>query len=141
MSDLSGDIIEESLARKDIVGQLSIVSTRVEAITPEHQTPWLTQWTLHTIRVPEAEAADLAERLSHEIENSHGGHWYIDFKNDKTHYIIFPDKVFKVNRRQPDEYKPVVTYGIGLHIPRYQLDFSPAIKYWERSDTDTARVA
>lgn len=124
-----GDVIEESLQDKTTLKGLHIVSTRVEQVTKEHKTPWLKQWTLHTIEVPDNEAESLAERLSHSID---GEHWYIDFKNDATHFIIFPHKVFKVNRKQPEEYKPVVTYGLSINIPRHQLDFSPAIKYWER---------
>lgn len=130
-----GDIIEESLADPTTLKTVHIINTRVEPITPEHETPWLKQWTLHTIEVPEADAGPLAERLSRAIEHSHGGHWYIDFKNDEIHYIIFPDKVFKVDRSKPDEYKPVVVYGLSLSIPRHQLDFSPEIKYWERPES------
>jgi len=131
-TNLRGDIIEESLADKATLKTVNITDTRVEPITPEHKTPWLKQWTLNTIEVPEYEAEQLAEQLSHAIENIHGTHWYIDFKNETTHFIIFPNKVFKVNRTNSEEYKSVVSYGISLDIPRYQLDFSPEIKYWER---------
>jgi hypothetical protein len=135
MQAYRGDIIEESLSDNAVLKDVHIVATRVEPITPEHKTPWLEQWTLHTIEVSEDEASALAQKLSHEIENSHGGHWYIDIKNDRTHYVIFPGKVFKVDRSKPEEYKPVVSYGLSLNIPRYQLDFSPEIKYWERQDS------
>jgi 3-hydroxy acid dehydrogenase / malonic semialdehyde reductase len=33
---------------------------------------------------------------------------------------------------QPEQYKPVASYGAKLGIPRHQLDFSPEIAYWER---------
>lgn len=128
--NLRGDIIEESLADKSTLETVSIISTRIEPVTPEHKTPWLKQWTLHTIEVSEGEAAATAERLSHAIE-TRNHNWYIDFKNDTTHYVIFPDKVFKLDRSQPEQYKPVVSYGVKLGVPRYQLDFSPEIKYWE----------
>lgn len=126
-----GDIIEESLDDKATLKTVNIISTRVESVTPEHKTPWLKQWTLHTIEVPEDEAEELAEKLSHAIETKNHS-WYIDFKNDTTHYVIFPDKVFKVSRNDPEQYKPVVSYGTNLGIPRHQLDFSPEIAYWER---------
>ncbi len=51
-----GVIIEESLEDKAVLGQVKIVDTKVEPITPRHKTPWLTQWTLHTVEVPEADA-------------------------------------------------------------------------------------
>lgn len=123
-----GDIIEESLADKTTLGDVNIIATRVEAVTPDHKTPWLKQWTLHTIEVPESEAATVAEKLSHAIETERNS-WYIDFKNDTTHFVIFPGKVFKVDRSNPEEYKPVVSYGAKLGIPRHQLDFSPEIAY------------
>ena len=126
-----GDIIEESWTDKATWKDVNIISTRVEAVTPDHKTPWLKQWTLHTIEVPEDNAATVAEDLSQTIETDHSS-WYIDFKNDTTHYVIFPGKVFKIDRSNPEEYKPVVSYGANLGIPRHQLDFSPEIAYWER---------
>ena len=127
--NLRGDVIEESLQDKTVLKDLNISSTRVEKVTKSHKTPWLKQWTLHTIEVKENEASELASKLSKALEPNY---WYIDFKNDGTHYIIFPNKVFKVNRKDPKEYNPVVSYGLKMGIPRHQLDFSPAIKYWER---------
>ena len=128
---MRGDVIEESLQDKSILKNLNIVSTRVEKVTEKHKTPWLKQWTLHTIEVPDAEGEKLAEKLSRTLEPNY---WYIDYKNSDTHYIIFPKKVFRVNCKSPEEYKPVVSYGVSLNIPRYQLDFSPEIKSWERPE-------
>ena len=125
----TGVIIEESLSNKDVLKELHIVSTQVEQVTPEHKTPWLKQWTIHTIDVPRGEAPAVAEKLSRSLD---GNYWYADFMDDKTHYVIFPNKVFKVDRSQPDQYGPVVEHGLSLNIPAYQLDFSPAIEQWER---------
>lgn len=131
MDNLKGEIIEESLQDKSVLKNIVIESTRVEEVTEGHKTPWLKQWTLHTISVSEAGAVELAETLSHALEPNY---WYIDFKNDAVHYIIFPGRVFRVDRSKTDQYKPVVSYGLSLNIPRYQLDFSPDIKYWERDN-------
>ncbi len=127
---LRGDIIEESLADPSTLKTVKIVSTRVELVRPEHKTPWLKQWTLHTIEVPEDQAAALAEKLSHAIEKQHHS-WYVDFKNDALHYIIFANKVFRVDRKRPQQYRSVVEYGLQLGIPSYQLDFSPEVASWE----------
>lgn len=129
--NLRGDVIEESLNDKSILKSLNIISTRVEKVTKSHKTPWLKQWTLHTVDINEDEAPQLAEKLSKKLEPNY---WYIDFKNTDTHYIIFPYKTFKVNRKKPEQYKPVVKYGLELGIPDYQLDFSPYIKYWDRPE-------
>ena len=130
-SPLHGDIIEESLADKATLKTVTIISTRVEKVIPKHKTPWLTQWTLHTIEVPVGKAAALAERLSHTLETSHHN-WYIDFKNEAIHYIIFPGKIFMVDRGQPEQYKPVISYGAKQGVPRHQLGFTPTLKEWEQ---------
>jgi hypothetical protein len=126
-----GVIIEESLENKDVLKDVAILSTKVEEVTEEHHTPHLKQWTLHTVEIPEDRGEEAAEKLSKVLEISHG-HWYADFKNEKFHYIIFRNKVFKVDRSKPEEYKKVTEYGLSLGIPDYQLDFSPEIEEWKR---------
>lgn len=123
-----GVIIEESLENKDILKSINILNTEVEDVTGEHKTPWLSQWTLHTIEIQEDEVAEIAEKISRSLDQEHGGSWYADFKNDSNHYIIFRNKVFKVNRDNKSEYGEVKKYGISLGIPDYQLDFFPDIK-------------
>lgn len=58
--------------------------------------------------------------------------WYADFKNDSFDFIIFRNKVFKIDRSKKEQYDDVVKFGLSLGIPDYQLDFSPKIKEWER---------
>jgi hypothetical protein len=114
-----GDIIAESLEDTSILKDVNIVSTRVEPVTEEHQTPWLTQWTLHTIDVADGDAVSLAERLSHALDRHQN--WYVDFKNSFTHFVIFRDKVFRIDRRRKDEYRDMQAYGIAQGVPEYQL--------------------
>ncbi len=111
---------------------MKIISTEVEKVTEKHQTPWLSQWTLHSVEIPESESGEIAEKISQSLGRGHGGSWYADFKNDTYHYIIFRDKVFKIDRSNKTEYNEVVKFGVSLGIPNYQLDFSPDIKEWER---------
>lgn len=121
-----GTIIEESLEDKGILADLDIVKTIVEPVEDGHKTPWLTQWTLHSVEIPEEKAGEIADKLSQALESEHA--WYADFKNPDTHYIIFKNKVFKVDRSNKGQYDEVTRYGISLGIPDYQLDFSPEIK-------------
>ena len=121
-----GVIIEESLEDKGILMDMRILSTKVEPVTEEHETPWLKQWTLHTIEVPEGQADDLAERIIRALDSEHS--WYADFKNDAFHFIIFRDKVFKIDRRKKEQYDDAVKFGISLGIPDHQLNFSSDIK-------------
>lgn len=130
MTNFTGVIIEESIQTRSILKKVKILSTKVEQVTKEHQTPWTKQWTLHTVEIPENNAASIAEEISKILDSEHN--WYADFKNDKFHYIIFRDKVFKVDRSKPEQYEKVTKYGLSLGIPDYHLDFSPHIKEWQR---------
>lgn len=119
MNKYKGAIIEESLENGDILKKVNIISTRVEKVTDEHQTPWLSQWTLDTIEVDESEADNLAEKLSKALDPEHG--WYIDYRNDKYHFIIFKDKVFKLDRSKKSDYDEMIKYGLSIGTPDYQL--------------------
>ena len=126
-----GVVIEESLEDKSVLGEVKILRTKTEKISPEHKTPWLTQWALHTIEVPEEKAEEIAQELSKVLDYSHNS-WYADFKNDQFHYIIFKDKVFKIKLDDAEGFKEAKQYGISLGIPDYQVDFAPYDKTWER---------
>jgi len=121
-----GVMIEESLKDTSVLKNVDIISTKVEKVVKSHKTPWLTQWTLHTVEIPEEKAQEIAIAISKALESEHN--WYADFKNKQFHYIVFKGKVFKVDRSKSDEYEEVKKYGISLGIPDYQLDFSPDIQ-------------
>ncbi|MBI2267876.1 MAG: hypothetical protein HYU80_00305 [Candidatus Blackburnbacteria bacterium] len=125
-----GVIIEESLENKGILKDVKILETKVEEVVEEHKTPWIKQWTLHTVEIPENQAKDVAEKLSKILDSEHN--WYADFKNDSHHYIIFRDKVFYIDRKSKEQYDEAKRYGISLEIPEYQVDFAPDDKIWER---------
>lgn len=125
--DFKGTVIEESLQDPSVLADLKILETKVETVTDQHKTPWLKQWTLHTVEVPEEKADETASRLSAVIDPAHASSWYIDYKNDRKHYIVFRDRVFVVDRKKPEEYEAVTRYGVSIGIPDHQLDFSPDI--------------
>lgn len=127
-NDFKGVIIEESLDDKDVLKKVKILETEVESVTKEHKTPWLKQWTLRTVEIPGDKARSIAEKISKSIDLKHDNSWYADFKNNSTHFIIFRNKVFKVDRGKKEEYEIVRKYGISIGIPEYQLDFSLNIK-------------
>ncbi len=121
--DYNGVIIEESLSDKTILKDITIVKTRRERVIAKHQTPWLTQWTLHTITIKEDSMGKVADDLSKSIDESHASSWYMDFKNEKFHYIIFKNKIFRVDIANPVMYKSAREYGLSLGIPSYQMQF------------------
>ena len=126
----TGVIIEESLENKDILKDVKILETKVEEVVEEHKTPWIKQWTLHTVEIPENQVASVAEKISKALDSEHN--WYADFKNDTHHYIIFRDKVFYIDQKSKEQYEEAKHYGISLGIPEYQVDFTPEDKVWER---------
>ncbi len=127
-----GVIIEESLDNKDVLKDVIILSTKIEQVIEKHATPYLKQWTLHTVEILEEKADEIVEKLSNDLETKHTN-WYADFKNDKYHYIIYSGgKVFKVDLNNPILYKEAKEYGISLGIPEHQVDFAPDDKIWER---------
>ncbi|MBU0706831.1 hypothetical protein KKG41_00480 [Patescibacteria group bacterium] len=130
MDNYKGVIIEESLEDKNILNDISILKTKVEPVTDKHKTPWVKQWILHSVEIPNDEVDTIAEKLSKSLDSRHS--WYTDFKNETTHYIIFRDKVFKVDRTSNEQYDEAKQYGISLGIPEYQVDFHPELKQWER---------
>ena len=132
MKNYQGVIIEESLKNKDILKKVKIVQTKVEQVTNEHKTPWVSEWTLHTVLLPETEAEAAANELSKSLDSDHA--WYADFKNETHHYIIFRDKVFYIDRKNREQYNEAKRYGISLGIPEYQVDFAPDDKIWERQN-------
>lgn len=120
-----GVIIEESLKNKDILKDVEILETKVEKVNKRHRTPWLKQWTLHTVEVTEDQAENTAKKISRMLDSEHD--WYADFKNDTHHYIIFHDKIFYIDRRSKGQYDEAKKYGISLGIPEYQVDFHPEV--------------
>lgn len=117
-----GIIIEESLKDKKLPEGVKIISSIIEEVTDHHKTPWLNKWTLHNVEVTEDKIETVADIISRSFETEHNS-WYADFKNDKYHYVIFPDKVFKVANEHKLEYQRVKEYGLSLGIPDYQLNF------------------
>lgn len=132
MENYQGVIIEESLENKEILKKIKIISTKIESIADEHKTPWLSQWTLHTVEILNNEAKEIAEEISKSLDHDHGGSWYADFKNDTHHYIIFCGKIFYIDRKSKKQYDEAKRYGISLGIPEYQADFHPEVEEWKR---------
>jgi hypothetical protein len=119
--DFKGVIIEESLYDTSILDDLKIVDTRVEYVTDRHETPWLEKWTLHTVTVSMCEAEQIAERLAKALDVEHIGNWYADFKNDRFHYVIFPNKVFKLDRKEKADWDSMRIYALSTGLPEHQL--------------------
>ena len=116
-----GIIIEESLSNSDIIKELELINQEIEKVVEAHETPWLEQWTCDEVEIPEDKIDEIADRLSKAIDTEHIGNWYCDFKNDDWHYVVFSDKVFKLDRKNKDDYKKMQEYAKGIGLPEHQL--------------------
>jgi len=125
-----GIIIEESLENKNVLDKLKIISTEIDPVTESHKTPWVKQWTMHLVEIEDEQADEIAQELSQSLDPDHV--WYCDFCNKTTHYIVFRNKIFKVDRTNQEQYDKAKDYGISLGIPAHQVDFHPGVKRWER---------
>lgn len=127
----NGVIIEESLTDKSVLNDVTIISTKVEPVTEKHKTPWVKQWTLHTVEISDDKAMEVADKISKALDKDHD--WYADFKTETEHYVIYTGKVFHItDRSDKKQYDEATEYGISIGIPDYQVDFSPHLKQWER---------
>lgn len=125
-----GVIIEESLANASVLGDVKVVSTKVEPVTAKHKTPWVKQWTMDTVDIPANKVAEVAVKISKALDKEHD--WYADFKTETEHYVIYADKVFHItDRTDKKQYDEATAYGISIGIPDYQVDFSPHLTQWE----------
>lgn len=126
-----GVIIEESLDNKEVLNNVKIIKTKISPVGEKHRTPWVKQWTMHTVEIAEENADKIAEQLSKDLDKTHS--WYADFKNQNYHFIIYQGKVFKVDLKNPVLYKDAKQYGISLGIPEYQVDFAPEDEIFEKT--------
>ena len=107
------------------------IKTKISPVVEKHRTPWVKQWTMHTVEIKEEDANKIAEQLSKDLDKKHV--WYADFKNENYHFIIYRGRVFKVDLKNPTLYKEAKKFGIALGIPDYQVDFAPNDEIFETS--------
>lgn len=132
METFKGTIIEESLEDRSVLNNVKITSTRISEVTEKHQTPWIKQWTLHKVEINPDKIQVVAEKISKSLDKDHVHSWYADFKDGDTHYVIYRDKIFKIDMTKKEEYREATQYGLALGIPSYQIDFEKNVKKWER---------
>ena len=73
------------------------------------------------MEIPLGKADEIAQEISHSLDKNRGGSWYVDFKNELRHYVVYPDKVFSIDRKVKQQYDEAEKYGVSIGIPQYQL--------------------
>ena len=107
MGTYTGCIIEESLKDKSILNEFKILET----ITDDG--------TSYIVEIDEREIDDIVLKLQSAMSDEKI--WYADLKNYDYHYIIYNDRIFKVNRDFPEQYEEAKEYGLKRGIPEDYL--------------------
>lgn len=116
-----GAIVKESLEDTEVLEKVKVLETKVEKVTAKHNTPELKQWTVYKVEVAPEKAAKVANELSESLVEARN--WYADFKNSNLHFIIFHNKVFRINRDNKKQYEEVKKYALAQGIPESQINF------------------
>lgn len=109
----SGCIIEESLKNKSILDEFDIVETRADSCIVE---------------IDASQVEEIVLKLQNAMVSDPC--WYCDLKNYDYHYIIYNDKIFKVNRDYGEQYEEAKAYGLKRGI---QEDYLPN-KSWAKQE-------
>lgn len=110
----SGCIIEESLKNKSIIDEFEIK----EEINDDG-IMWI-------VEIDESRLEDVLPKLQSAMVDA--PIWYCDLKCDDYHYIIYNDKIFKVNRDYGELYEEAKEYGLKRGIPECQLPNATWVK-------------
>ncbi|EKE29077.1 MAG: hypothetical protein ACD_2C00234G0004 [uncultured bacterium (gcode 4)] len=104
-------IIEESLTDKDILSDIQVLETEITPdIDPEDV------WHIHTVMMTEENIFKLAEYLK-------PAKYYAHFWSRDDMFVVFPNKVFKLDSDNKDSWKDAIDFWLSIDIPLEQLDF------------------
>ena len=110
-----GVIIEESLEDKSILEKVSIVKTRKSFDDVTQM-----DWTMHDVEVSDENITQVAELAVNCIKKG----WWVDFRKDKTAYIILKNKIFNFTNEEIEKQKEAQTYAISVGVDPRQADFT-----------------
>ncbi len=131
IGNFNGVIIEESLENIGVLENVAIISTRVEPVTEKH-TPLALPVDFALRGSGGRRSGQNSGRDTRIADREHKGSWYASFKNESHLYIIFPEKIFLVDRRSAEQYDDAKHHGLSLGITEHQVDFHPSVGEWER---------
>lgn len=101
MNTYSGCIIEESLKDKSVLNEFKIIATHAQDS--------------YIVEIDDSRVDEILPRLQSSMSDDEK--WYCDLKNYDYHYIIYNDKIFKVDRDYEQQYEEAKEYGLKRGIP------------------------
>lgn len=102
MGIYSGCIIKESIKDISILDEFNIIETKDE------------DGIMYIVEINDNKIDDIIPKLKETMVDE--PIWYIDLKNYDYHYIIYNDKIFKVDRNYPQQYEEAKKYGLKRGI-------------------------
>ncbi len=103
----TGCLIEESLKDKSILKEFIITDTVID------------DGVSYIVETDESKIDEIVTRLQAAMVDA--PQWYCDLKCCDYHYIIFNDRIFKVDRDYPEQYEDAKEYGLKRNIPAEYL--------------------
>ena len=110
-TDYLGIVIQQSLA-----DERWLDSVRVEARRQ------IGSWTFLLVAASEVELGEQLDGLRRAMQSDQP--WYAHYFRDGELIVVFRDETFRIGG-DPQTWAPAVQHGLGLGIPREQLDFKP----------------
>jgi len=78
-------------------------------------------WTFIEFEVPAAEAQELAQALAQVLDDVGG--WYCSFSSPDETFVVFANRVFRYQGRDPAERRRVEAYARSVGVPEAQIDW------------------
>lgn len=118
----TGCLIEESLKDKSILDEFEIVDTIID------------DGVSYIVEIDESKVEEIVPRLKDAMVDA--PQWYCDLKCYDYHYIIYNDRIFKVDRDCPEQYEEAKEYGLKRNIP---ADYLPNAS-WAKDKCDVKEL-
>ncbi|SBW18443.1 hypothetical protein [Protofrankia symbiont of Coriaria ruscifolia] len=118
----AGVLIAESLRVGTILDDLSLIVRKIQRSAPGNATADQPPvWTLIYFDVADAWAEVLANQLSQALDDAPV--WYIDLHTAQETFIVFPNRIIRYRRGDPQGRADAEEYGRSHGIPDSQLDW------------------
>ena len=119
---LEGVLIAESLRVGATLAEVPLRVTRIARIEVGSAAPGQPrQWTLLDFAADEADAERLAGQLAGSLAPVGG--WYVNYNTAAEAFVVFPGKVFRYPRKQPEGRRQAQEYARSIGVPEPQLDW------------------
>ena len=100
-----GTVVEESLKDSRFLNTLNIQSVRISGADNPNE-----RWHLYRVEISESQLNELAQQLK-------PNKWYAHFWDKQTIYVVFPGKIFEMDRQDKSSWQSAIDYGLNIDIP------------------------